>query len=69
MSYNFLPVIVQFLRIRRAHNRQYRFPTDRHCVHDFLEGLACADVLRLQRTCAGFEMKRRNWRKADGGQQ
>ena len=47
MRGNFLPVVVQLLRIRRAHNRQDGFPTDRHPVHDFLERLICADVLWL----------------------
>ena len=66
---NFLPVIVQFLRIHGANNREDWFPAHRHLVHDFLESAAGANILWLQRTCAGLKMERGNRRKANHSQQ
>src|SRR6266581_3844045 len=69
MRENLLPVIVQFLLIRRANDRQNRFPTHRHLVHDFLKSAIRANVLWLQRTCAGLKVERGDRRKANRAQQ
>src|SRR5438874_8955809 len=69
MSGNFLPVVVQFLRIARLHDCQHRLPAHRHFVHDRLKRATGTAVFWLQRTCARLKVKRWDRRKPDYGQQ
>ena len=58
MCGNFLPVVVQFLRIARLHDCQHWLPAHRHFVHDRLKRATGTTVFRFQRTCARLEVKR-----------
>ncbi len=52
MRLDFLPVLVQLLFVRRAHDAEDRFPTDRHLRHDDSESVAGLARLRFHRTGA-----------------
>ena len=58
MCGNFLPVVVQFLRIARLHDCQHRLPAHWHFVHNRLKRATGTTVFRFQRTCARLEVKR-----------
>ena len=48
MRGNFLPVVVQFLRIARVHDCEDRLPAHRHFVHDLLKRETGTTVFRFQ---------------------
>src|SRR6266550_2746428 len=51
------------------YDRQHRLPARWHLLHDRFQGMTCSTVFRLKGVRAGVKRNRRDWRKAEGGQQ